>query len=56
MDLNLLEETLATRAEPAYRAGQVWQWAASGASGYDAMTNVPATLRQALQELSLIHI
>ena len=50
MDLNLLEETLAARGEPAYRAGQVWQWAARGASGYGAMTNVPAALRQALEE------
>ena len=50
MDLNLLEETLAARGEPAYRAGQVWQWAARGASGYGAMTNVPAALRHALEE------
>ena len=50
MDLNLLEETLAARGEPAYRTGQVWQWAAQGASGYGAMTNVPAALRQALEE------
>jgi 23S rRNA (adenine2503-C2)-methyltransferase len=50
MDLNLLEETLAAGGEPAYRAGQVWQWAARGASGYDAMTNVPAALRQALED------
>ena len=27
--------------EPAYRARQVWEWAARGAAGYDAMTNVP---------------
>jgi 23S rRNA (adenine2503-C2)-methyltransferase len=50
MDLNLLEETLAARREPSYRAGQVWQWAARGAAGYGAMTNVPAALRKALQE------
>jgi 23S rRNA (adenine2503-C2)-methyltransferase len=48
MDLTLLEEALAARGEPAYRAGQVWQWAARGASGYGAMTNVPAELRTAL--------
>ena len=34
--------------EPAYRARQVWEWAARGASGYDAMTNVPQALREAL--------
>ncbi len=50
MDLTLLQEALAARGEPAYRAGQVWEWAARGASGYDAMTNVPATLRAALAE------
>ena len=27
---------------------QVWEWAARGAEGYDAMTNVPAGLREAL--------
>ena len=50
MDLILLEETLAARGEPAYRATQVWQWAARGASGYGAMTNVPSTLRTALAD------
>jgi 23S rRNA (adenine2503-C2)-methyltransferase len=50
MDLDLLDELLAARAEPAYRAGQIWRWAARGAAGYGAMTNVPATLRQALED------
>ena len=50
MDFAQLEETLAARGEPGYRAKQVWQWAARGAVGYDAMTNVPAGLRQALEE------
>jgi 23S rRNA (adenine2503-C2)-methyltransferase len=50
MDLNLLQETLAARGEPAYRAGQVWQWAARGASGYGAMTNVPSAVRAALAD------
>ena len=48
MDLTLLELTLAERGEPAYRAGQVWEWAARGGDGYDAMTNLPRTLRQEL--------
>ena len=48
MDLDLLEETLATRGEPAYRAGQVWDWAARGADGYEAMTNLPRALRDEL--------
>ncbi|HEU0303311.1 MAG TPA: 23S rRNA (adenine(2503)-C(2))-methyltransferase RlmN [Gaiellaceae bacterium] len=50
MDLNLLEETLAARGEPAYRAAQVWQWAARGATAYEAMTNVSSALRSALAE------
>jgi 23S rRNA (adenine2503-C2)-methyltransferase len=50
MDLELLEGTIAGRGEPAYRARQVWEWVARGASGYDAMTNVPAALRSALAD------
>ncbi|MGI9112695.1 MAG: 23S rRNA (adenine(2503)-C(2))-methyltransferase RlmN [Gaiellaceae bacterium] len=48
MDLDLLERTLADRGEPAYRARQVWEWAARGVAGYDEMTNVPAALREQL--------
>jgi 23S rRNA (adenine2503-C2)-methyltransferase len=44
----LLEQTLAERGEPAFRAGQVWEWAARGARGYEAMTNVPVALRSDL--------
>ncbi|HEX7526641.1 MAG TPA: 23S rRNA (adenine(2503)-C(2))-methyltransferase RlmN [Gaiellaceae bacterium] len=48
MDLTLLEKTLHERGEPKYRAGQVWDWAAGGATGYDAMSNLPGPLREAL--------
>lgn len=48
MDLHLLEERLDDRAEPAYRATQVWRWAARGAGGYEEMTDLPAGLRAAL--------
>ena len=48
MDLQLLEQTLADRGEPAFRARQVWSWAARGAGGYEEMTNVPTALRDAL--------
>jgi 23S rRNA (adenine2503-C2)-methyltransferase len=48
VDLTLLEQTLAARGEPAYRAGQVWQWLARGAASYDAMSNLPAALRAEL--------
>jgi 23S rRNA (adenine2503-C2)-methyltransferase len=50
MDFALLHEVLAARGEPTYRADQVWEWAARGASGYEAMTNVPASLRTALTD------
>ena len=47
MNLELLDETL--RAEPAYRARQVWEWTARGAAGYKEMTNLPAGLRRELE-------
>ncbi|HEV3000014.1 MAG TPA: 23S rRNA (adenine(2503)-C(2))-methyltransferase RlmN [Solirubrobacteraceae bacterium] len=50
MDLELLEQTLAAAGEPRFRARQVWEWAARGAAGYDAMTNLPAALRARLGE------
>ncbi len=50
MDRAALETFLAERGEPGYRAGQVWEWVARGASTYEEMTNLPATLRTALAE------
>jgi 23S rRNA (adenine2503-C2)-methyltransferase len=50
MDLELLRQTLADHGEPAYRAKQVWAWAARGANGYDEMTDLPAALRNALTQ------
>jgi 23S rRNA (adenine2503-C2)-methyltransferase len=50
VDLELLERALADRGEPSYRAAQIWQWAARGASGYGEMTNVSVALREALAE------
>ena len=50
MDLTLLQETLAERGQPAFRARQVWEWTARGASGYDEMTNLPRGLRDELAE------
>jgi 23S rRNA (adenine2503-C2)-methyltransferase len=49
MDLQLLQETLAERGEPPFRARQVWRWAASGAQGFAEMTDLPAALRAALE-------
>ena len=48
MDLALLRDRLATYGERPYRARQVWSWAARGAGGYEAMTDVPARLRSVL--------
>ncbi|MDQ3675381.1 MAG: 23S rRNA (adenine(2503)-C(2))-methyltransferase RlmN [Actinomycetota bacterium] len=45
MDLDLLERTLADAGQPAFRARQVWAWAARGASAYEEMTDLPAALR-----------
>jgi 23S rRNA (adenine2503-C2)-methyltransferase len=49
MDLDALERALAARGEPAFRARQVWEWAARGAASYAEMTNLPVSLREALE-------
>jgi 23S rRNA (adenine2503-C2)-methyltransferase len=48
MDLELLERTLTARGEPAFRARQVWSWAARGAQAFGEMTNLPRGLRAEL--------
>jgi len=50
VDLELLERQLSERGEPAYRGGQVWQWAARGVGGYAEMTSLPTALRHELEE------
>ena len=50
MDRELLKTTFAETGEPSYRAAQVWEWVARGASSYEEMTNLPAALRQRLAE------
>ncbi len=50
MDLALLDRTLAERGEPAYRARQIWEWIARGATSFEEMTTLPKTLRTALAE------
>ena len=49
MDVDLLEQTLATRGEPPFRATQVWEWIARGARSYEDMTNLPVALREDLE-------
>jgi 23S rRNA (adenine2503-C2)-methyltransferase len=50
VDLDLLDSTLTDLGQPAFRARQVWEWTARGVAGYEAMTNVPASLRAELEE------
>jgi 23S rRNA (adenine2503-C2)-methyltransferase len=50
VDLSQLDDVLAARGEPAFRAHQVWEWAARGVADYDEMTNLPRSLREALAE------
>ena len=50
MDLEALQTTLDELGQPRFRARQVWAWAARGASGYEEMTDLPATLRDQLAE------
>src|SRR3954454_9562359 len=50
MDLELLDHALAERGEPAFRARQVWAWAARGASSYEDMTDLPTALRAELAD------
>ncbi len=49
MDRALLQRRLTERGEPAYRAEQVWDWAARGVTGYSQMTNLPGELRTELE-------
>jgi 23S rRNA (adenine2503-C2)-methyltransferase len=50
VDLESLDQTLAANGQPPFRARQIWQWAAKGASDYEQMTNLPAPLREWLGE------
>ena len=45
----LLEQTLSANEEPPYRARQVWEWMARGATSYDDMTTLPKRLRALLE-------
>ena len=48
MDLDLLDRTLADAGEPAYRAGQAWEFTARGVGGFGEMTTLPTGLRERL--------
>jgi 23S rRNA (adenine2503-C2)-methyltransferase len=49
MDFTLVAQTLAREAEPAYRARQIWKWAARGAGEFGVMSDLPVRLRDALE-------
>jgi 23S rRNA (adenine2503-C2)-methyltransferase len=49
MDLGQVQQTLSELGEPAYRAGQVWRWAAAGAGSFMGMTDLPRRVREALE-------
>ena len=48
MDLVRLDDVLAGLGEPRYRARQVWEWTARGASSYDEMSTLSKKLRSTL--------
>jgi len=50
VDLDLLHSTLEGAGEPAFRAKQIWEWTARGATSYEQMTNIPERLREQLTE------
>ena len=50
MDAERLAQLLGERDQPAYRAGQIWEWIARGVASYDEMTNLPGELRAALAQ------
>ena len=45
-----LSAALAELGQPAFRAGQVFDWLSRGAESFDGMTNLPKALRAALAE------
>ena len=50
LDLTLDELAAFLPGQPAFRARQVWRWAARGATGYDQMTDLPVPLRARLAD------
>ena len=50
MDLELLRTTLEAAGEPSYRYDQAWAWQARGAEDWEAMSDLPAPLREKLNE------
>ena len=52
LDLDELKECIKDMGEPAFRAKQLYEWLhVKQASGYEDMTNIPKSLKEALQGL-----
>src|SRR6202012_5176407 len=49
MDLTLLDQTLASAGQPRFRSKQIWEWLCRGTESYEQMSNLPASLRDALE-------
>jgi 23S rRNA (adenine2503-C2)-methyltransferase len=47
--LNVLTAKLDELGEPSYRSRQVWRWAARGTASFQAMSDVPRSLRETLE-------
>ena len=50
LQLNEMEALLVALGEPKFRAKQIFAWLYKGVSGFDEMTNVPAALKNKLEE------
>jgi len=48
--MDLLDTALADLGEPTFRSKQVWRWLSAGADSYVEMTDLPAALRESLDE------
>ena len=51
MNLSELTDAVKSMGQPAYRAGQIYQWLhKNGAADFDEMTNLPKTMREQLHD------
>ena len=51
-----LKALLKDLGEPSFRAKQIFHWLSNGVSSFDAMTDVPITLRQKLADTCLLNV
>lgn len=53
-DLTAITELMNDLNQPKFRALQLFKWLQSGVDSFDEMTNIPATLREKLEDISYI--